>query len=115
MVTAIIFFFYFPANAKVDYGRCEEGGVRASEGKEEKLSPIKGCLIHTNRYSSGRLCLMRDYHNRYHRYIATKIIIIVCGSTRCCCLEFVRLAVTFELAPKLLASPVTLEDHIIWV
>ena len=28
-----------------------------------------------------------DYHNRYHRYIATKIIIIVCGSTRCCGLE----------------------------
>ena len=60
-VTAITF-FYLPANAKVDYGRCEklERGVRASEEKEEKLSPIKGCLIHTNRYCSGRLCLMRE-------------------------------------------------------
>ena len=50
--------FRFPANAKVDYGRCGklERGVRASEGKEEKLSPTKGC----HRYFSGKLRLMRE-------------------------------------------------------
>ena len=46
-----------------------------------------------------------NYHNRYHCYIASTIINILCGSTRCCCLEFLRLAGAFELAPGAIGFP----------